>query len=343
MSDTHQRGPGTGASHEGHPHAHPFDPDDRSAPGAGVVVADGVIEIDTRLGGWERVTAGYLIEGDAPVLVETGSQSSVPALLAQLENIGLAADDLAGVVVTHIHLDHAGGVGDVARAFPKATVYVHPKGARHLADPTRLVDSAARVYGPLLDSLYGRLDPTPSERIHVLEDGETVRVSANRSLVAIDSPGHAKHHLGLHDSLSGVLFAGDAVGVKLPDAGVLRPSTPPPDFDLTSALHSLQRFAERRPTALALAHYGLLAEPLDILDEADGTLRHWADVAESAYRKGEDIAAALAAEFASDLDGVSEEQREKLEVMNGVHSNAAGFRRWLSVRDSGDGRSTSTG
>jgi glyoxylase-like metal-dependent hydrolase (beta-lactamase superfamily II) len=333
----------------GHPHGsagqpergpvvgHPFDPDDASAPPAGIVVADGVIELDTLLGGWERVTAGYLIEGEAPVLVETGSQSSVPVLLALLDQLGVGASDLAGVVVTHIHLDHAGGVGDVARAFPEATVYVHPKGARHLADPARLIDSAARVYGPLLDSLYGRLDPTPAERIRVLEDGDTVRVSSNRKLVAVDSPGHAKHHVGLHDTSSGVLFAGDAVGVKLPDAGVLRPSTPPPDFDLDSALTSLQRFAERRPTGLALAHYGLLADPLDVLDEADGTLRRWAAVAESAFRDGEDIAAALAAAFRSDLDGVSEEHREKLDVMNGVHSNAAGLRRWLSLRDAPGG------
>ena len=163
-------------------------------------VADGVIEIDTLLGGWQRVTAGYLIEGSAPLLVETGSQSSVPVLLDQLDRLGLAAEDLAGVVVTHIHLDHAGGVGDVARAFPKATVYVHEKGARHLVDPTRLVDSAARVYGPLLDSLYGRLDPTPTERIHVLADGEEIPVGSSRSLVAVDSPGHAKHHVALHDS-----------------------------------------------------------------------------------------------------------------------------------------------
>jgi glyoxylase-like metal-dependent hydrolase (beta-lactamase superfamily II) len=309
------------------------EPGDRQRhSGGGVTVADGVIELDTLLGGWDRVTAGYLIEGDAPVLVETGSQSSVPVLLAQLERLGVGPEDLAGVVVTHIHLDHAGGVGDVARAFPKATVYVHEKGARHLVDPTRLVDSASRVYGPLLDSLYGRLDPTPADRIHVLADLEEIQVSSNRSLVTVDSPGHAKHHLALHDTLSGVLFAGDAVGVKLPDAGVLRPSTPPPDFDLDQALHSLQRFADRRPTGLALAHYGLLTDPLDVLDEADGTLRSWVGVAESAFQRGEDIAAALEVAFASDLEGVPAEHRQKLDVMNGVHSNAAGLQRWLSGR-----------
>jgi glyoxylase-like metal-dependent hydrolase (beta-lactamase superfamily II) len=140
--------------------------------------------------------------------------------------------------------------------------------------------------------------------------------------------------VALHDTLSGVLFAGDAVGVKLPDAGVLRPSTPPPDFDLTAALHSLQRFAERRPTGLALAHYGLLGDPLELLDEADGTLRKWADVAEQAFRSGADIATALASAFESDLDGVPEEHREKLEVMNGVHSNAAGLERWLTLKQS---------
>src|SRR4030081_3512254 len=130
----------------------------------------GVLEIDTLLGGWERVTAGYLIEGPMPVLVETGSQTSVPALLDALAGAGVGPHDLAAVAVTHIHLDHAGGVGDVARAFPNASVHVHPKGARHLADPGRLVRSAALVYGDLLDSLYGRLDPTPEERIRVLED-----------------------------------------------------------------------------------------------------------------------------------------------------------------------------
>src|ERR1700728_755885 len=181
----------------------------------GSYIAPGVLEIDPPLGGWARMTAGYLIEGPAPVLVETGSQTSVPALLAALDEHGVEPDSLAGVAVTHIHLDHAGGVGDVAQAFPKATIYVHEKGARHLIDPERLVSSAARVYGDLLDTLYGRLAPTPAERLHVLADGETVEIGPGRTLTTVDSPGHAKHHLALHDSESGILFAGHAVEVRV--------------------------------------------------------------------------------------------------------------------------------
>ena len=297
----------------------------------GTRIGSGVVEIDTLLGGWSRVTAGYLIEAPAPVLIETGSQSSVPALLDALHEHGVSAKDLAGIAVTHIHLDHAGGVGDVARAFPNATVYVHQKGARHLVDPERLVTSAAMVYGELLDTLYGRLDPTPAERVHVLEDGEAIDVGSGRTLTTVDSPGHAKHHLALHDSESGILFAGDAVGVRLPDVGVLRPATPPADFDLDQAVNSLRRFGERRPAGVALAHYGLLPEPLEMLDEAEDTLRAWAETAERAWRADGDIADALQQRFAPDLEGVDPDQRAKLETLNGIHSNAAGLRRWLET------------
>jgi len=303
-------------------------------------IGPGVLEIDTLLGGWTRMTAGYLIEGPSPTLVETGSQSSVPTLLAALAELGVGAGDLANVVVTHIHLDHAGGVGDVARAFPNATVHVHEKGARHLVDPERLVRSAGMVYGHLLDDLYGRLDPTPPDRVHVLADGEEIVVGPGSSLVTVLSPGHAKHHLGLHhvgDAASGILFAGDAVGVRLPDGGVLRPATPPPDFDLELALQSLGRFRARRPTGLALAHYGLISQPIELLEEAEGTLREWAAVAEDAWRDGRDIASALAERFSGALAGIPEEHRQKLETLNGIHSNAAGFRRWLEQREKGSG------
>ncbi len=302
---------------------------------SGVSIGAGVLEIDTLLGGWEKVTAGYLINARAPVLIETGSQSSVPVLLAELDRLGVGPSDLAGVIVTHIHLDHAGGVGDVAEAFPRATVYVHAKGARHLVDPTRLVDSAGRVYGDLLDGLYGRMTATDPERIKVLEDGDQVRVDAGRVLVAVDSPGHAKHHLGIHDSTSGILFAGDAVGVRLPDVGVLRPSTPPPDFDLDLAIGSLHRFAARRPAAIALAHYGLLSDPESLLSEAEEVLRRWSEVAQAAWIAGTDIAASLEEAFGAEMSGVDPRDSERLETLNGVHSNAAGFRRWLDKRGEG--------
>ena len=301
-------------------------------------LAPGVVEIDTLLGGWQQISAGYLMRGPRPVLVETGSQSSAGILLASLDELGVSPGELAAVVVTHIHLDHAGGVGDVARAFPEATVYVHEKGARHLVDPSRLVRSAELVYGPLLDSLFGRLDPTPSERVHVLLDGEEIDLGGGRSLRAIDSPGHAKHHLGLMDSETGLLFAGDAVGVRLPDVGVLRPATPPPDFDLHAALTSLRRFAEHRPSGIALAHYGLVpGDPQELLEEAEATLMAWAEEAERAWRADEDIAAALGARFGQSTDELAPTQRRAVETLSGVHSNAAGLRRFFEQQASEPG------
>ncbi len=311
-------------------------PDDSSGEDTRALISEiapGVLEIDTLLGGWEKATAGYLIVGERPLLIETGSQSSVATLMRALDHIGIGREDLAGVAVTHIHLDHAGGVGDIAVAFPKATVYVHELGARHLIDPTRLIDSASRVYGDLLDSLYGRLDATDPERVVVLYDDDVVDVG-NRAVRALDSPGHAKHHLAFLDETSGLLFAGDALGVQLPDGGVLRPATPPADFDFAKAIGSMRRFSALSPAGIALTHYGLI--PLDadvLLEEAELRLREWVGVAEDAYQRGTDIAEALTDQFAQQNDGVDERQRSRIETLNGIHANAAGLRRWLETRD----------
>ena len=161
----------------------------------------------------------------------------------------------------------------------------------------------------------------------MLGDGEVVDVGGGRTLTAIDSPA-TQLHLAVHDSQSGILFAGDAVGVRLPDAGVLRPASPPPDFDLDLALASLRKFAARHPTGVALAHYGLVPDPR-FPRRGRGLLRRWAEVAEAAWRQGEDIATALDHAFGHELVGVAEEHRHKLETLNGIHSNAAGFRRWI--------------
>ena len=293
-------------------------------------VAPSVYQIDTLLGGWHKVTAGYLICGAEPLLIETGSQSSVSTLLMALKQLNIGSSDLAGVAVTHIHLDHAGGVGDVAMAFPKAKVYVHEKGARHLVDPERLIASASMVYGDLLDSLYGRMLPTESERVVVLYDGDVLSVGGGESVVAIDSPGHAKHHLGFFHEESGLLFSGDAVGVRLPDVGVLWPATPPPDFDFELFLGSLERFKSYRPKRLAFAHYGVVDSPEETLSLSHDTITRWAEVATQAYRQGRSIDEALQKEFDEMLKDIPDDLRQRAETLSGVHSNAQGLQRWLS-------------
>ncbi len=302
-----------------------------------VTIAPGIHQLDTLLGGMDQLTAGFLVEGPMPALIETGSQSSVPAVHAALAALGLGPADLRWIIVTHIHLDHAGAVGDLAADFPSATVVVHERGARHLVDPTKLIDSASRVYGPLLDSLYGRMTAVPEDRLIAAGDGFRVDVGNGRELVMVDSPGHAKHHHAVLDEQTGTLLVGDAVGVLLPDLGVLRPATPPPDFDLEQAVHSLHRFAEIRPQQLVLTHYGPVADPAATLAEAEEMLHSWVAVAEGVIEHAadagiDDVAAALAEAFAPDLELLPPAAREKAEILNGVHSNAAGIVRYLSRR-----------
>ena len=300
-------------------------------------IAPGIRQVDTLLGGWSRITAGFLVEGPQPALVETGAQTSADAVRLALAAAGLGSDDLRWIVVTHIHLDHAGGVGDLAVAFPSATVIVHERGARHLADPTRLIDSAARVYGPLLDGLYGRMLPVPEDRLVAAGDGHRIDIGNGRQLTLVDSPGHAKHHHAVLDEQTGTLLVGDAVGVRLPDAPILRPAAPPPDFDLEQAVSSLQRFAELRPQQVVLTHYGPVPDPMSTLAEAEQTLRAWVEVAERTLRESEDagvqdVAAAFAEAFAGAMADVPAELREKVETLHGIHSNAMGISRYLRQR-----------
>ncbi len=304
-------------------------------------IAPGIHQIDTLLGGWDRVTAGFLVSGEQPALVETGARSSVATVEAALAAAGLGARDLRWLVLTHIHLDHAGGIGDLAAAFPDATVVVHERGARHLADPSRLVASAAQVYGDLLDSLYGTMLAVPAERIVAAADGHTLDLGAGRTLTLVDSPGHARHHHAVLDSHTGTLLVGDAVGVRLPGIGILQPAVPPPDFDLEAATASLRRFAALRPQQVVLTHYGPVPDPLAILDEAEGLLHRWVAVAERVIATQGDaagvdeVAAALRAEVGIPDELMPAGMRERAETLNGIHSNAAGIHRYLRKRAEG--------
>ncbi|GAA2806762.1 hypothetical protein GCM10020219_093170 [Nonomuraea dietziae] len=166
-------------------------------------------------------------------------------------------------------------MGDIAEFFPQAQIVVHEKGARHLADPSRLMASARMVWGDRLDTLFGELSPTESERIVALGDTGAIDLGNGRTLSSHYSPGHAKHHVGLVDSATGDLYVGDAAGVYLPQTGDLRPATPPPDFDLQTALDSIALFQALGPQRLLFSHYGPVGAVQETLERSAEELRVW--------------------------------------------------------------------
>jgi glyoxylase-like metal-dependent hydrolase (beta-lactamase superfamily II) len=297
-------------------------------------LGNGVHAIDTRMHGYEGITAGYLVLGDRPCLVETGTARSAPAVAEALASLGVGPDDLATVVVTHIHLDHAGGVGDIARLFPRAEVVVHERGARHLVDPDRLMRSARMVYGSALDDLFGPLLPTEQERVRVLGERGAVDLGGGRQLTTYYSPGHAQHHVGLLDSLTGDLYVGDAAGIYIPEADMLRPGTPPPDFDLELALGSLGLFASLQPTRLLFSHFGPVDQPLLNLERAEEEMRLWVELVREARGDGLDLdhAVAMVHERTKERYAALLAQPEvaaKFEELNATATNVVGINRWL--------------
>jgi glyoxylase-like metal-dependent hydrolase (beta-lactamase superfamily II) len=295
-----------------------------------------VHQIDTLMAGYDGITAGYLIRSDRPCLVETGTAPSAPVVADALARLGIGRADLATVVVTHIHLDHAGGVGDIAAMYPAAEIVVHERGARHLADPSRLMASARMVYGDELDELFGTLSPTPAERIRAVDGTGTVDLGGGRRLDSHYAPGHAKHHIGLVDSVSGDLYVGDAAGIYIQETGDMRPATPPPDFDLETALESLRTFAALRPSRLLFSHYG----PVDAVEETLGRsaeeIRLWVDETRRARGAGLglDHAAAMVAErtrsrYAVLADGADPALAAKFDRISSASANVAGIARWL--------------
>ena len=295
-----------------------------------------VFQIDTRMAGYEGITAGYLIRADRPCLVETGTGPSAPVVRDALAALGVGANDLATVAVTHIHLDHAGGTGDIAEMFPHAEVVVHVRGARHLVDPSRLMNSARMVYGDELDELFGELAPTPADRIRAVEETGTIDLGGGRRLDSHYSPGHAKHHVGLLDSASGDLYVGDAAGIYIPETADLRAATPPPDFDLETALRSLRMFASLRPARLLFSHFGPVITIDETLGRSAEELHVWVDEVSRARGAGLDLdhAVAMVRERTNDryaVFGPDSDPRNaaKFERVTSTASNVAGIMHWL--------------
>src|SRR5688572_14623325 len=216
--------------------------------------------IDTRMHGFDHVTAAYVVAGEKVALVETGPKSKVENVFAGLDALGI--DRLDWIIVTHIHLDHAGAAGTIAQRFPEARLAVHGVGAPHLADPSKLWSSASRIYGDRMEEMWGGIDPLDAGRITVLEDGDEIELGG-RVLRAIETPGHAYHHHAFLDSDSGCVFTGDALGVRLPGVPVVRPATPPPEFHLEKAIASIERLRGLGASELVPTHFGPVEGDVD--------------------------------------------------------------------------------
>lgn len=298
------------------------------------------VVIDACMHGNPSITACFIVRGAKTALVETGPKTSLPCVLTALSEHGV--DDLDYIVVTHVHLDHAGAAGALASHFPNATVAVHRVGAPHLVDPSKLWSSAARIYGDAMGVLWGGIDPVPEDRVLILDDGDEIDLGG-RVLHAIDTPGHARHHHAYLDGASGTLLVGDALGVRLPDAGVVRPATPPPEFDLEVAIASIRRLADAGAESLWLTHFGpsdvgvgAVDDVDEICDRAIEALLQWQEWVAEAREEGEDldaIAAGVAQRVRSMLErSCSEAQVDRLERTTSYRMNTWGYLRYMDRR-----------
>ena len=241
-----------------------------------------VTVVDTELLGTPGAHSAFLLEAPDPVLVDAGAAPAADVVEAALHDRGVDGQDLAAIVPTHVHLDHAGAVGDLAARFPDATVYVHERGLRYLTDPDRLerlAASARRAVGDEIADQYGSPVVVDDDRAVAISDGDTIP-AGDRGLDVVHAPGHAPHQVALADPTSGALFVGDAAGMSY--GGALLPTTPAPDFDLDASLDTIDRLRERDPTALCYGHFGVREDAIDALDAYADLLPEWVAAVEDA-------------------------------------------------------------
>lgn len=229
--------------------------------------------IDLHHQGAERVIASYLLEtDDGPALFDCGPSTALQALKDGLRTRGLALTDIRHLLLSHIHLDHAGAAGAIVREHPELQVHVSGVGAPHLVDPSRLEASARRLYGDTFDTLWGELAPVPEENVHIVGD----RVLG---LDCFPSPGHASHHV-VYVATDGTAYCGDAAGVRIQPHDEVMPPTPPPEIDVEAWKSTLDELEARKPERLALVHFGVADDVERHIDELRRRLDEWVELIE---------------------------------------------------------------
>ncbi|WP_152031299.1 MBL fold metallo-hydrolase [Natrarchaeobaculum aegyptiacum] len=288
-----------------------LEPDIERVPGT-----DDIYRVDGRLMGQPEQLAVYVLDTPEPAVVDTGAADTTPAaVLAALEELGIDREDVAHLIPTHVHLDHAGGTGELAGDCPNATVHCHERGIDFLTDPDlleKLKESVERAIG--MPEPYGDPDPVPPERARSITDGTTIDLG-DRTLEAIDAPGHAPHQACLFDPSTDVLFTADAVGMWYDEE--IYPATLPPNFDLEDCLDTLERLTEREPEVACFPHFGVAPDAMACLERYEQRLPAFVD------------AVATAAETTDDPVQIANELREEWGSM-GLEGDVAGVLLYLS-------------
>jgi glyoxylase-like metal-dependent hydrolase (beta-lactamase superfamily II) len=278
--------------------------------------------IDVLQRGRERVIGAWDLGG---TVVDPGPESRIETLLA-----GLSAEPRT-LLLTHIHLDHAGAAGALVERFPDLTVYLHARGAPHLIDPSRLLSSAERIYGDQMQTLWGRVVPVPEANVRALQGGETLSVDGREFDVEY-TPGHASHHVVYFDNTEGTAYVGDVAGVRIPPSDLVRAPTPPPDIDVQAWQHSIDLVAARRPERLALTHFGMVDEPQPHLSQMKQGLDEQAQLVRDLLDRHGDTQEAVTA-FVAEVDrrtreAVGDEVAAMFEVGSPVEQRWLGLRRY---------------
>ena len=261
-------------------------------------------------------------------MVDPGPSSTISHLREQLAFHGLRISDLDALFLTHIHLDHAGASGSLVRENPRLRVYVHSRGAPHMADPCKLLDSAKRLYGDTMQRLYGEFLAVPQANLCILEGGETLSLGC-RQLVVVYTPGHAAHHVTYFDGLEGVAFVGDTAGIAIEGHPFILPATPPPDINLELWNTSLDAIAALGPKRLFLTHFSFCDHPARHLASYRERLLRWSELVAKILSEGPDDSQASEA-F---INAIAAEARQSLsqEEVDHYLFNGALHLSWLGL------------
>ena len=247
-------------------------------------VAENIYMIDNRLFSIPKWGSVYLLDETEKAIVESGPTTSVDAVLEGLAQLGTEPEDISWLIVTHIHLDHAGGAGSLMRLLPNARLVVHHRGARHLVEPSRLIAGAVSARGSDVSAMHGEVVPVDNDRVLPVGEGDSLTLDHSQTLRFLDTPGHAPHELCIHETRNGGVFTGDSLALYIPGYDIVLPYHPPPQFNLKLCLETLGRLEYLSPVKIYYSHFGVSDNVREHIARARTMLLEWDDIVREAIK-----------------------------------------------------------